>query len=84
MSSPGGFPIFRNNEIRDLTASLLTEVCHNVHVEPELQSPTRESFIYATAKVQDGARLDISANGVWGGHFEVSSTPLHHQICPAK
>ncbi len=66
----GGFPILRHNEIRDLTASLLTEVCHDVRVEPELQPLTGESFIYATAKVQDGARLDISANGVWGGHFE--------------
>ena len=26
----GGFPTIRHNEIRDITASLLTEVCHNV------------------------------------------------------
>ena len=33
----GGLPTLRHNEIRDLTATLLTEVCHQVHVEPELQ-----------------------------------------------
>ena len=30
----GGFPILWHNEIRNLTANLLTEVCHNVNVEP--------------------------------------------------
>ena len=66
----GGFPILRHNEIRDFTASLLTEVCHDVQVEPELQPLTGESLTNATANSQDGARLDISANGVWGGRFE--------------
>ena len=66
----GGFPILRHNEIRDFTASLLTEVCHDVQVEPELQPLTGESLTNATANTQDGARLDISANGVWGGRFE--------------
>ena len=32
-----GFPTLRHNDIRDITASMLTEVCHNVCVEPELQ-----------------------------------------------
>ena len=31
----GGFPILRHNEIRDITADLLTEVCHDVRVEPQ-------------------------------------------------
>ena len=66
----GGFQILRHNEIRDFTASLLTEVCHDVQVEPELQPLTGESLTNATANTQDGARLDISANGVWGGRFE--------------
>ena len=29
----GGFPILRHNEVWDLTASLLSEVCHDVRVE---------------------------------------------------
>ena len=30
----GGFPTMRHNELRDFIASLLSEVCHNVCVEP--------------------------------------------------
>ena len=40
----GDFPIVRHNEIRDLTANLLTEVCHEVSTEPDLQFITNESF----------------------------------------
>ena len=29
-----GFPTLRHNEIRNLTANLLSEVCHNVTIEP--------------------------------------------------
>ena len=35
--SRGGFPSIRHNEIRDITADLLSEVCHNVGTEPCLQ-----------------------------------------------
>ena len=66
----GGFPTIRHNEIRDITATLLTEVCHDVCVEPDLQPVTPNQLDGATANQQDGARLDISANGVWGGRFE--------------
>ena len=30
--SKGGFPSIRHNEIRDITATLLTEVCHDVRL----------------------------------------------------
>ena len=66
----GGFPSIRHNEIRDLTANLLTEVCNDVCIEPELQPITGESLTGASPNVQDGARLDIAANGFWGGRFE--------------
>ena len=66
----GGFPSIRHNEIRDLTASLLTEVCHDVCTKPELQPVTSETLRGASANCQDGARLDIAANGFWGGTFE--------------
>ena len=68
----GAFPIIRHNEVRDLTASLLTEVCHDVRVEPELQSIEGESMTNATPNTSQGARLDIAMNGFWGGHFERS------------
>ncbi len=32
----GGFPSIRHNEIMDITADLLTEICHDVSVEPVL------------------------------------------------
>jgi hypothetical protein len=32
----GGFPIIRHNEVRDLTANLMSEVCHDVRIEPDL------------------------------------------------
>ena len=40
----GGFPSIRHNEVRDLTAILLTEVCHNVSIEPDLQPLTGEQL----------------------------------------
>lgn len=66
----GGFPSIRHNEIRDLTANLLSEVCNNVCTEPHLQPVSGEHFDGASANTQDGARLDIAANGLWGGRFE--------------
>ncbi len=66
----GGFPILRHNELRDVTASLLTEVCHEVSIEPNLQPITGESFNGASAITQDGARLDVSMCGFWGGRHQ--------------
>ena len=66
----GGFPTIRHNEIRDVTASLLTEVCHDVMIEPNLQPLTGEALTGATSNTADGARLDIAVNGFWGGRFE--------------
>ncbi len=42
LGSRGGFPSLRHNEVRDLTARLLTEVCNDVQIEPELQEITTE------------------------------------------
>ena len=61
----GGFPTIRHNEIRDITASLLTEVCSNVATEPHLQPLSGETFRLASANTDDGARLDIRARGFW-------------------
>ena len=36
----------------------------------ELQPVTSEELTGSTANSQTGARLDIAANGVWGGTFE--------------
>ena len=61
----GAFPIHCHNEIRDLTAGLLSEVCQDVCLEPKLQRVDNESFIRRTANTNDQARLDISTKGFW-------------------
>ena len=56
-----GFPTLKHNEVRDITADLLKEVCHNVNIEPALQPLSGETFRYATAKVESGSTI----RGVW-------------------
>ena len=63
--SHGGFPSIRHNELRDITAELLSEVCHNVGTEPSLQPITDEHLIHRTANREDGARLDVAAESFW-------------------
>jgi len=48
----GGFPSTRHNEIHDVAATLLSEVCHNVAVEPPFYS-------LRSSNIEGGARLDI-------------------------
>ena len=60
----------RHNEVRDITATLLTEVCHGVMTEPHLQSLSGESLSHHSTNTQDGARLDVAMYGFWGGRFE--------------
>ena len=64
----GGFPTIRHNEVRDMTASLLTEVCHNVATEPPLQPLSGESFNFRSANTDDNAHLDIRCRGFWSNH----------------
>ena len=65
--SRGGFPSICHNELRDITAGLLTEVCHNVGTEPRLQPLSGEQLTLQSANREDGARLDIAADDFWGG-----------------
>ena len=66
----GGFPTVQHNEVRDLTAFLMSEVCHNMCVEPTLQPITGEALLGTSAITEDGARLDVAASGFWGGCFQ--------------
>ena len=62
----GGFPaipVIRHNEVRDITASLLTEVWPDVSIQSHLQPLTEELLQYCTANVKDNARLDIAFVG---------------------
>ena len=65
-----GFPTMWHNELCDFIASLLSEVCHNLCVEPHLQSLTGEPFPLASANIEDGARLDVASDGFWGSRHQ--------------
>ena len=60
----GGYSTLRHNEIRELTASLLSEVCSDVQTEPSLQPVAGERLPLSSNK-KDDARLDIRARGFW-------------------
>ena len=62
----GGFPTIRHNEIRDFTAKLMSEVCHDVCSEPPLQPLSGEHLPHTTSNREDNARLDIKAKDFWG------------------
>ena len=61
----GGFPSLRHNEVRDITASLISEVCSNVCTEPTLSPVIGESLLPSTV-CSDGAWLNVAADGFWG------------------
>ena len=60
----GGFIIQRHNELRDLEAELLSIVCNDVQIEPQLQEIDGEVLNSGSNKAQD-ARLDVHARGFW-------------------
>ena len=55
----------RHNELRDLTAEMLSEVCKDVALEPKLIPLTGETLKYKSANLEDESRLDVSARGFW-------------------
>ena len=63
--SKGAMPFIRHNQIRDLLAQFLTEVCPNVAIEPALQPLSGETFPLRSANMDDGARLDVKAQNFW-------------------
>ena len=66
----GGFHTLRHNDIQNLTANMLAEVCHEVGTEPHLQPLNGEHLVKAIAISDNNARLDIAASGFWGGSTE--------------
>ena len=62
----GGLTFIHHNKLRDLTASWLQEVCHDVAVESPLQPLNGESLIPNSAVRDDDARVDIHARDFWG------------------
>ena len=61
----GAFPILRHNDVRDLTGKLLSEVSHDVQVEPHLQPLSGEVLHHCSAVVEDDAGVEIRASSFW-------------------
>ena len=61
----GGFPSIRHNELRNITAELLTETSSNVLIEPPLQPLTGEQLSHQSINTEDNAGVDIAASNVW-------------------
>ena len=60
-----GFVTLRHNIIRNITATLLRDVCHDVRIEPHLQPLSGEAFKETTSNKSEEARSDICARGFW-------------------
>ena len=58
----GGYVALRHDSLKKTTAKLLEQVCKDVEDEPGLLNVTTEQLLQGT-NTQDGARLDISAQG---------------------
>ena len=72
----GSFPSIKYIELRDITATLLSEVCSNVHTELPLQPLSREQCHFRSANVEDGAQLDVSARDRKIAFFDVKALTL--------
>jgi len=57
------FPLICHNNIRDVTAALLSKACHYVSTELSLQPLSGESLSLASANTEFGAHLDIKTYG---------------------
>ena len=67
----GGYPTLRHNELRDLTADALSEVCSGVYVEPSLQTLSGETLTYSTDIVGMGLVWTSQLMGsAWGGQHQ--------------
>ena len=60
----GSFITLRHNHLRNITANLIDQVCHDVRVSP-LQTLTGETFDSRSTNVRDETRFDISAKAFW-------------------
>ena len=66
-SKKRGFINILQKDVRDLTAKLLSEVCHDLQVEPTFLPLTGERMEHHSAIKTNEARLDIRARGFWIG-----------------
>ena len=76
----GGFVSMRHNAVRNTEAALMEEVAKDVVIEPPL-IPVGNVQLAAGTNLQNQARLDIAARGIWSSYertmFDVRITHPH-------
>jgi len=67
------FQIIQHNEVRNLNACLMMEVCHDVQVGPHIHSLSGEVMWYHSAVADDNARVDMRASSFfhYRTHFDI-------------
>ena len=60
----GRLVITRHNELRNLTAEILGEVCKNVGIKP-LLTPLMEGELPKSSNISNKGKADVSARGLW-------------------
>ena len=61
----GGLVSIRHNDICDLTAYILREVCNDVEVEAKLMPLTGEQLQQRSAITRDESKLNIRGRNIW-------------------
>ena len=56
----------RHNELGDIAARLMQEVCFDVSTEPRLQPLSNETLEGRSTLREKNARVDVAARGFWG------------------
>ena len=59
------FVTIRHKQVRNITATLLNEICNNVQIEPQLQSLSGDYFDAKTANKHEDEQLDFSVREFW-------------------
>ena len=59
----GGFVSIRYNDLRDLTARIVSEICKDTEIAPKLLPLSGEELYGRTTNRSNEARLDIRARG---------------------
>ena len=61
----GGFVSIRHNDLRVITAKIVSVVCKDKEIQPKLLPLSGEELHERTANQSNEARLDIRARGFW-------------------
>ena len=61
----GGFIYIRHNNLRDLTANMISEVCKETKIEPKLSPLSGEELQSRTSNNSNKGRVDIKTRFFW-------------------